>query len=197
MNRFMTLLVAICMASALVSTARADDAGTVNQSGSYTYTYVKQDGDRTKIKIRQIDPRKYDKLRDHLTAKVDRINAKFLVRSNPFRQPGWSNGGANSVTLDQSGNANLASATQQGSNDSIAINQDGTANAAYAVQQGDNLRAVANQSGDHNITFIQQRNRRAPSRPQVTPADMQMLNILFLQQQPQERAAQERPVDQP
>ena len=99
----------------------------------------------------------------------------FRSRSNRFGMQ--DGGGTNSVTLDQSGGGNFASATQTGSNDSAAINQYGSANAAYTVQQGDNLQAVANQSGDHNITFILQRNRHAARAP--TAQDWEMANRLF------------------
>lgn len=183
MKRLATMLAVFAIATCMSApVALADEFGSVDQSGSYTYTYVKQDGDKTKVKVRQIDPRRFDKLRDHLTAKVDRINAKYQVQTNRYGQQDWTGGGANSVSLDQSGSGNFASATQTGSNDSVAINQNGSANAAYTVQQGDNLQAVTNQSGDHNITFVLQRNRHVSRAP--TAQDWEMANRLFQQPAP-------------
>ena len=146
--------------------ALADDWASVNQTGSYTYTQVKQDGDRTKVKVRQIDPRKFDRIRERVAAKVAHYNAKYGAWSDPNRFSAWNDAqGSNSVVLNQSGSENTASATQYGTNDSVAIDQVGSANAAYTVQRGDNLRAAAAQSGDHNITFILQRNRGGFRQP--------------------------------
>ena len=174
MKRLGILLAVLLSGSCgVVQSAIADDYSSVDQTGSYTYTTVRQDGDRTKVKVHRIDPNKYDRLRDRVSAKADRINEQYLDRTRHYGAwYGYGGYGNNNVSLDQSGQGNSAYATQHGSNDSIAINQRGDSNTSYTVQQGDNLHAVTNQSGDHNITFILQRNSSAykPARQSANPA---------------------------
>ena len=149
-------IAAAWIAAGAIGPAAADDWASVNQGGNYTFTQVRQTGERTKVKVRQIDPRKYERLRDRVATRFARINARYIAVTG---FDGSGEHGGDSVTLDQSGNGNGASAAQYGSHDSIAIDQTGSANAAFAFQMGDNLQATASQAGDHNITFIMQRDR--------------------------------------
>lgn len=161
MTRLAKLFAAFWLVScALAPLASANNIASVDQSGSYSYTRFIQVGDRTRIKVRQIDPRKFERIQGHLAARVDRIAERAFARLSRSQSQNARDGDlANDiVALDQNGAGNLAVTAQIGSNDSAAIDQNGSTNASFTVQRGDNLHIATNQSGDHNITFVMQRN---------------------------------------
>src|SRR5512135_3490685 len=81
MTRLAKLFAAFWLVScALAPLASANNIAFVDQSGSYSYTRFIQVGDRTRIKVRQIDPRKFERIQGHLAARVDRIAERAFAR---------------------------------------------------------------------------------------------------------------------
>lgn len=146
-----SLLMAMPLTSALAQTAAID------QSGSYNITVVRQHGEVTLVRTRQVNERRYDQISGRLANHAARISARD-VRSSRSRSCG-GDGSGNAVRLDQAGGDNLAAVTQAGSNDSASVVQDGNANVSYTIQRGSNETASTTQSGDHNIALIVQRCR--------------------------------------
>ena len=129
-------------------------SASIDQSGTYTYTVVRQNGHKTKTKTRQIDEARYDQLNEKLAMKVERINERGgLGRCRTGSGP------ANRGSVNQDGYSNQASISQYGTNNSATIDQPGSDNIAYTVQLGSNHQAQTTQDGDHNIAFILQRCR--------------------------------------
>ena len=137
----------------------ASEPAVVGQSGSYNYTIVRQRGDDTIVFTRQINENRYARLSERLPLRIERMSGRYLLFAGRGRSRFCARSGqtANSVTIDQTGGGNLASATQIGTNDSATVAQNGTSNLSYTVQLGDNQQAQTSQSGDHNIALITQR----------------------------------------
>ncbi|MBI3678524.1 MAG: hypothetical protein HY243_18095 [Proteobacteria bacterium] len=143
----MSMFMAMQPAGASAQTAAVD------QSGSYTYTVVRQHGDVSHVNTRQVNERRYDRISERLATRVARIGERGWPGSRACRTSGL----ANDVSLDQTGSGNLASVMQSGSNDSATVTQQGDSNISYTIQRGSNETASTAQNGDHNIAFIVQR----------------------------------------
>jgi hypothetical protein len=147
-----SLLLAVALSCAALPGLAS--AAEVNQAGSYTFTMVRQRGERVATYSHQFDEAQYEQLKAN-AAKSAEIYAR-RTSSERFKRRCGLTSGVNTASIAQSGRANLASARQTGANNSAAIAQQGVFNAAYTVQAGSGYDAQTAQLGDYNIALVVQ-----------------------------------------
>lgn len=147
-----TFGMALALSVALAAPAFAGDYASINQQDSYTYTQVIQHNGHTKLKVKELDERSYERL----SRGLQRLKPGFYTAIGRFMGCRSHSGASNSASIEQAGYNNAATATQSGSNDFVSLRQDGDGNIISAHQLGNDQTALANQTGSHNIAFIMQ-----------------------------------------
>jgi hypothetical protein len=141
-------LIFLCGAQAASATTAE-----VTQSGSYTVTVIRQQGDHSRSTQREFNEAQYEYWKSAVEKRAA-LNLRRVSSEQYAQRCGLTTQAGNDVRFDQSGGANVAAAYQIGLNNSASISQYGDANVAYTVQGGQNFTANTAQTGTHNIALV-------------------------------------------
>lgn len=130
----------------------------IDQAQPYTYTSVRDNGNHTQVKARELKPQQFQHLTAQLDHRMDKMTEQALAGKGSGSQCGVP-GGANYAGTNQTGSNDTSRIAQFGSGNSAGVNQTGADDRLYAFQSGTGFAAQMAQSGDHEITFVQQRCR--------------------------------------
>jgi hypothetical protein len=127
---------------------------TVDQTQPYTYTTLRETGNHTQVKTRDLKPQQYDHVSAQLDKRMNQMTQKALDGKGNAKT--CAAPGANYATTDQSGSNDVSHVSQFGNVNSASVNQPGNNDRLYAFQSGTGLTAQTTQSGNHEITFVDQ-----------------------------------------
>jgi hypothetical protein len=154
-NDMRRLIISSLMVLGLACATQPLVAADVTQTGTYTYTSVKQINGRVTSYTMEFDAAEYERLKAN-AAKSAAVYARRMSTQHYKRRCGLTTQAANATSIAQDGVRNLAATKQIGVNNSAGILQQGNANAAFTVQGGQNHDASTSQSGDYNIALVVQ-----------------------------------------